>query len=99
MIFSENRFTLFGIMPRLVAPALLPQPLADGAGDARGPRLGRDHALRRLPAGDLQHELGADRLLELLALADRDDECARSANHAILVVDVELVDIHGAGVR
>ena len=47
-------------------------------------------------AGDLQHQLGARRLAELVALADRDDEGAGAADHAILVIDVEILDIDRA---
>ena len=53
----------------------------------------------RRAAGDLQHQFRAGRLLELLAFADRHDERTGAADHAILVVDIEVVDIHGEGVR
>ena len=57
-----------------IAPALPPHFLADGAGNPLRSRLrGNDARLRRAP-GDLEHQLGAGRLLELIALADRDDE-------------------------
>jgi hypothetical protein len=38
---------------------------------------------RRRQAGDLQHQLGARRLLELIALVDRDDEGAGSAEDGL----------------
>src|SRR5438552_18078420 len=58
----------------LVAPSLLPKALTDGAGDARrGGRHRHDPPLRRA-AGNFQHQLGSDRLLELLALLDRNDK-------------------------
>jgi membrane-associated sensor protein len=85
--------------PLIAAPALLPHPLADGAGNARLLRRGRNDTRLRLPAGDLQHQLGARRFDEFLALADRDDESPRPANHAIFVIDVEVLDIHGTGHR
>ena len=37
--------------------------------------------------------------MNLRALADRHDEGARPADHAILVIDVEFLDIHRAGIR
>src|SRR5262245_61056746 len=77
------------------APALLPHALADGAGDARSLRGRRNDARLRNQAGDLQHQLGADGIAELVPLANRNDESAGAADHAILVVDVELGDIHG----
>ena len=42
------------------------------------------------PFRDFQDQLGADRLLELRAIAHRDDESARPADHAILEIDVEV---------
>src|SRR5947209_7879981 len=76
-----------------IAPALPAHFLANGAGNPRRSRLGgNDARLRRAP-GDLQHQLGADRVLELRPLPDRDDERAWSANHAVLVIDVEVLDI------
>src|SRR5262245_11148189 len=50
---------------RSVPPALLPLPFADGTGDARVGGRGRHRARRRHQARDLEHELGADRFLEL----------------------------------
>src|SRR5262245_50920782 len=58
----------------LIPPPLAPHLLADGAGDARRTALRRDDAALGGAAGDFQHELGADRFLELVALVDRDDE-------------------------
>src|SRR5262245_17481894 len=84
---------------RSVSPAVAPHLFADGAGHARWASLHRHHAPFRHEARDLEHELGAGRLLELVALADRDHERAGAADDAILVVDVEVVDIHGEGVR
>ena len=48
---------------------------------------------------DLQHQFRADRLLELFPLADRHDKSAGAADHAILVIDIKVVDIHGESVR
>src|SRR3569623_1243292 len=75
------------------APAVLPHLLADGAGDARLPGAGGDDLGLRLAAGDFEDQLGARRLDELLALPNRHDESAGPADHAILVIDVELLDI------
>src|SRR5256884_5356549 len=44
------------------------------AGNSWRPRLSRNDAARRCATGNLQHQLGAGRLLELLALLDRDYE-------------------------
>src|SRR5215472_2273865 len=77
------------------APAVLPHALADGARDAWRRRRRRHEARRR--ARDLQHQLGAGGLPELLALLDRDHEGTGAADHAVLVVDVEILDVHGAG--
>src|SRR5262245_26729977 len=78
---------------RSATPALAPHLLADRAGNPRPARLNRDDARVRRAACDLEHELGADGVLELLTLANRNDECARPANHAILVVDIQVLDI------
>src|SRR6266550_407450 len=56
----------------------------------RSASLRRHDAAGRRVAGDLQHQLGAGRLLELLALLDLDHERARAADDAILVIDVEV---------
>src|SRR5262249_35940906 len=78
----------------LIPPALAPHLLADHAGNPRVARLRRDHATLGLAAGDLQHELAAGRFLELVAIVDGKDEGARTADDAVLVVDVEVLDIH-----
>src|SRR5450759_3498719 len=80
------------------APAVLPALLADGAGNTRRLGRGRQHARLRLAAGDLQHQLGARRLDEFLALADRHHEGARPTDHAIFVIDIEVLDIHRADI-
>src|SRR5688500_16174002 len=82
-----------------IPPALLPDLLADGAGDARTTRRGRNDTRLGHTACNFQHQLGADRLLELMTLLDRNDECARAADDTVLEIDVEVVDIHGGGHR
>src|SRR5437764_12859242 len=77
-----------------IPPALPPHLLADHAGNPRRARLRRDHAALGHAAGDFQHELGAGRLLELLAILDRNDEGTWPADDAVLVVDIEVLDIH-----
>src|SRR3954467_9486902 len=66
------------------APAALPHLLADGAGDARRVRRRRYDARLAAILRHVEHQLGADRVLEFFALADRDHERARPADHAIL---------------
>src|SRR6185295_13414035 len=70
--------------PRLIPPALAPHLFADRARYPRLARLHRHHPRLRLAAGDLQHQLGAGRFLELIALADRNHEGAGTAYHAVL---------------
>src|SRR5712672_685384 len=60
----------------------------------RRPRLRRDHAPLGCAAGDLEHELLARRFLELRPLLDRNDERARPADDAVLVIDVEILELH-----
>src|ERR1700730_13015487 len=81
------------------APALLPHALADGAGDAR--RLGgrRHDACWRHASGDFEHQLRAHRVLEFLAFLDRHHEGARAADHAVLVINIEVLDIDRARLR
>src|SRR5262249_4226260 len=76
-----------------ISPALTPHLLADGARYARFRGLSRDDTALRGVAGDLEHQLGADRFLELIAIVDRNDEGARAADNAILVIDIEVFDI------
>src|SRR5262245_38839372 len=61
---------------------------------SRVPRLRRDDAPLGRATGDLEHELLARRLLELRALLDRNDERARPTGDTVLVVDVELIELH-----
>src|SRR5215510_14605144 len=56
----------------------------------RCPCLRRDHAPLRRAAGNLEHQLLARRVLELLAFLDWNDERARPTDDAILVIDVEI---------
>src|SRR6516162_6513693 len=72
-----------------VAPPLLPHALADRAGDARRLRGRRHDACDRRAACDFEHQLGAHGVLEFLALFDRHHKRARSADDAILVVNIE----------
>src|SRR3954468_2289050 len=81
-----------GVLP---TPPVLPDFLADHAIHPGLFFRDRDEALLRLEVCDLEHQLGADRLLEFLAILDSDHEGARSADHAVLVVKIQIVDIHG----
>ena len=47
-------------------------------------------------AGELQHQLAPDRFGKLRPVVDRDHEGARPADHAVGVVDVEIVDVEDA---
>src|SRR6266566_1203781 len=67
---------------------------ASRAEHPRVPRLRRDHPPLRRAAGDLEHQLLARRVLELLAFLDRNDERAWPADDAILVIDVEILVLH-----
>src|SRR5215216_1393415 len=81
-----------------IPPAVAPHLLADCAGDAWRARLRRhDPPLGRAP-GNFEQELGAGRFLELLARVNGNDEGAGAADHAVLVIDVEILDIHGEGI-
>src|SRR5580700_495284 len=77
------------------APAILPDLLADQAGYPRLLVGDTDHTPLRLLARDLQQQFGADRFLEFLAVLDRHHERAAAAGHAVLIVPIEIVDIHG----
>src|SRR6266542_2277630 len=83
----------------LVPPAIPLHLLTDGAGDSRHARLHLRHAPLGRAASDLQHQLGTRRFLELLTLADWDDECTGTADYAVLVINIEVVDIHSERVR
>src|SRR3981189_1729560 len=76
-------------------PAALPDLLADQTGDARLLGGHRNYWVLRRPACDFKQQLGPDRLLEFLAILDRYHEGARAPDHAVLVVPIEIVDIHG----
>src|ERR1700746_644790 len=94
------RFSSFrGTFAASAAPAILPDLLADQARHARLPfrrRLlrHRDDAALWRAARDLEQEFGPYRLPELVLVLDRHHEGARAADHAILVVPVEILDIH-----
>src|SRR5262249_45952556 len=79
-------------------PAPVPHGLADGPRVVRGVGRGRDAARFRHMSGDLEPQLGADRVTEFLPFPDRHHEGARSADHAVLVVDVEIWNIQGRGI-
>src|SRR5438067_7842547 len=57
-----------------------------------------DDGLLGSASGDLQHQLGAGRLLELLALMNCNHERSRAPDHAILIIDVEVC-VRGVAVR
>src|SRR3979490_1844313 len=76
------------------APPVLPDFFADQAGHARLLLGHRDDPALGRPACDLEQQLGPDRFLELFAILDRHDERARAPDDAVLVIEVEIVDIH-----
>src|SRR5271163_535107 len=88
---GDNAHADFGSAP----PAVLPDLLADQAGNPRLSLNHRDHRTFGRAAGDLKQKLGPDGFLELLAILDRHHERTRAADHAILVVPIEVFDIHG----
>src|SRR3954451_21843499 len=83
--------------PRSATPAVRPDLLADHAVHTRLLVLLRNahHGALRHTARNLHQELGADGFLELVAVLDRDDEGTGTADDAIFIVEVEVVDIHG----
>src|SRR5262245_11976252 len=96
---SHDRFPLRpnGSPPNfgLASPAILPQSFADRAANARLlVRCRPDRALGS-SACDLSDQLRANRLLEILAVLDRQHKGARAADNAVLVVPIEVIDIHG----
>src|ERR1700730_1904305 len=84
----------FRMREPLPPPAVLPDFLADQTGDARLVLGQRHHRARGRAVGDFKQQLGPDRLLELVAILDRHHERTGSSDHAILVVEIEVVDIH-----
>src|ERR1700687_891728 len=77
------------------APAVLPDFLPDQAGDTRLLFGHRDDAALGRPASDFEQELAPDRLFELVAILDRHHEGTWAADDAVLVIEIEVVDIHG----
>ena len=51
-----------------------------------------DPALWR-EARNFENKLGPDRFLEFFAIFDRYDEGARPSDHAVLVIEIEILDI------
>src|SRR5580704_408178 len=78
----------------LPPPAVLPHFLADQAGHPRLFFCDRDDPVLRHPVRDLKDELGPDRLLELFAVLDRHNERAQASDDAVLVIEIEVVDVH-----
>src|SRR5262249_62168982 len=74
-------------------PALLPFFFTDQTGHP-GLFLGGwdDPALRR-EACNFENKFGPDRFLEFFAIFDRHDKGARPSNHAVLVIEIEILDI------
>src|ERR1700716_4158425 len=79
----------------LPSPTVLPDFLADHAAHPRFLLGDRDDAALRRAAGDFEHQLGADRFLEFVAVLDRYHEGARPADDAVFVIEIQIVDIHG----
>src|SRR5258706_3775483 len=75
-------------------PAVLPHFLADQAGHPRLFLSRRDDPALRRPAGDLEDEFGSDRLLEFFTVLDRHHERTRAPDDTVLVVEIEVVDVH-----
>src|SRR5215213_2482673 len=97
---TDNTFTgLLRPIPS-IAPAVLHPELAGHAADAArlGDLLdGLDQRLDGRMAGDLEEDLGLDRLHELAALAHRHHEGALPADDAVAIVEVEVLDVPGPG--
>src|SRR6202012_2420129 len=92
---SGQEGELRGLRPCSSAPPPFPpDTLADQTGNARCLLGDRDDGALRRPRRDLEQELGADRLLEFLAILDRDHEGAWASDDAIFVVPIEILDIH-----
>src|SRR6202012_5275562 len=91
-VWLDNRARPAPCQAASPAPAVLPDLLADQARHARFFLGNPNNAALRSPARDLHQQLGADRLLDLVAILDRDDERAGPADHAVLVIIIEIVD-------
>ena len=88
------------IEDRIRPPALLPHLLADGAGHARRLRRGRHHARARgcrpaISSTSLVRVASMNLSRSRIGMTN----AAGTADHAVLVIDVEVLDIHGEGVR
>ena len=73
---------------------LLPYFLADQTGN---PRIALDYGDDPTLCGltrNLKYEFDPDRLLEIVGVLDRHHERTWSSNHAVLVIEIEIVDIH-----
>jgi hypothetical protein len=73
---------------------LLPYFLADQTGN---PRIALDYGDDPTLSGltrNLKYEFDPDRLLEIVGVLDRHHERTWSSNHAVLVIEIEIVDIH-----
>src|SRR3954454_23493117 len=93
----RSRITLRSIRATKSSPSppILPDLFADHAIDARLTAGGGHDRAFGGAAGDLEQQFGADRFLELVAVLDRDDERTGATDHAVLVIEIEIVDIHG----
>src|SRR6266436_3132651 len=78
----------------LPSPAVLPDFLAYQTGDARLLLGRRDNPALGRPPCDFEQQLGTDRFLELVAILDRYHEGARPPDDAVLVVEIEVIDVH-----
>src|SRR5258706_15552009 len=76
---------------------LLPDVFTDQTGHPRLFFGHRDDPVLVRPTGDLKYKLGPDRLFELVAILDRNHERTRPSYHAILVIDIEVVNIRRIG--
>src|SRR5712671_1536161 len=82
------------VIRALSSPPVLPDFLTNHAGHT-GLLLGhRDDPARGRPTCDFEQQLGPDRLLELVAVLDRYHEGAWAPDDTVLVIEIEIVDIH-----
>src|ERR1700675_1274789 len=77
----------------LTAPALLPFFFAEQTGHPGLFLGGWDDPVLRREARNFENKLGPDRFLEFFAIFDRHDEGARPSDHAVLVIEIEILDI------